>query len=163
VPARNDTLNLALIAVVVAAADQVSKAALVAAIGPAQPASRIDLLGRWFSLEYAENRGAAFGAFAGLAPLLAVASIALLAGILIHYLRTSQPPIWQTLATGAIVGGALGNMMDRVRLGYVIDFVSIGPWPNFNVADSAISVGVLTLLWGWFRSGSARDATGAGF
>jgi signal peptidase II len=89
--------------------------------------------------------------FSGVTPVLALASIAILGALLLNYTRQRQPPLWHTLAAGAIAGGAVGNLLDRVRLGYVIDFVSIGLWPNFNVADSAITVGVLVLLWGWLR------------
>jgi signal peptidase II len=80
-----------------------------------------------------------------------MASIATLAALLTHYLRQERPPLWHTVAIGVIAGGAVGNLIDRVRLGYVIDFLAVGPWPNFNVADSAITVGVLTLIWGWTR------------
>ena len=100
-----------------------------------------------------ENRGAAFGLFSGLVPILTVASIAILMGLLLHYLRAGTAPALANVAIGAIAGGALGNLVDRVRLGHVVDFVSVGPWPNFNVADSAITIGVLILIWGWTRPG----------
>ena len=103
----------------------------------------------WLALEYTENRGAAFGLLSGLVPILA-ASIdsPYWRACSCYYLRQARPALWQTVAIGVIAGGALGNLLDRVRLGHVVDFLSVGPWPNFNVADSAITIGVLVLIWG---------------
>ena len=109
-------------------------------------------MGDWLALEYAENRGAAFGLFGDSGSALAIASLAIIAGLLWQYFRAEQPPLWQSVAVGAILGGAIGNFLDRVRLGYVVDFISVGMWPNFNVADSAISIGVIVLVWGWLWS-----------
>lgn len=132
--------------------DQFTKAAISSAIGPGQVAGRVDLIGSWFALEYAENRGAAFGLFPGLAVLFVVGSVLVVAALLAQYLRQPDPALWHTVALGAVVGGAIGNLIDRVRLGYVVDFIAVGPWPNFNLADSAISLGVIALVWGWSRS-----------
>lgn len=150
---RSDARPLIAIATLAAVVDQVTKLAVVAALGPEQPESRINLVGRWFALEYAENRGAAFGLFSGLAPLLVVASLAVLAVVIYRHFQDTEPSLWQTTAIALVAGGALGNLIDRVRLGYVVDFIAVGPWPNFNVADSAIAIGVLMLVWSWTRSG----------
>jgi signal peptidase II len=106
-------------------------------------------------LEYTQNRGAAFGVLSGLVPILVAASIAILTGLVMLHLRQATPAFWQTVAIGLISGGALGNLFDRVRLGHVVDFLSVGPWPNFNIADSAITVGVLILVWGLTRPATA--------
>jgi signal peptidase II len=156
-PARSDTVTLVGIAASVFAFDQLTKFLLVSMIGPDRFESRVDFIDGWLALEYTENRGAAFGVLSGLVPILTAASIAVLIGLLLHYMRQVKPPLWHTLAIGAVVGGALGNLVDRVRLGHVIDFLSVGPWPNFNVADSAITVGVLVLIWGWTRPASSFD------
>jgi signal peptidase II len=150
-PAHSDTIALVGIATAVAAIDQLTKFFLVSRIGPGRFESRVEVIDGWLALEYTENRGAAFGLFSGLVPILTVASIAILTGLLFHYFRQARPPLWQTVAVGAVTGGALGNLVDRVRLGHVIDFMSVGTWPNFNVADSAITLGVLLLIWGWIR------------
>ncbi len=146
------------IAVVVWIGDQLSKTLIVSMIGPAEPEQRIDIVGSWIALEYAENRGAAFGLLAGLGPLLTVGSIIVIGALLFHQWRTVDPPLWETVATGAIVGGAVGNLADRVRLGYVIDFVSVGSWPNFNVADSAITLGVAVAIWSWLYYRAEQSA-----
>jgi signal peptidase II len=158
-PARSDTITLVGIAAFVVVIDQLTKSLLVSTIGPDRKGSRVDVVDGWLAIEYTENRGAAFGVLSGLAPILTAASIAILTGLLLHYVRQARHPLWYTLAIGGIAGGALGNLVDRVRLGHVVDFVSVGPWPNFNVADSAITVGVLILIWGWTRPATAFDVT----
>jgi signal peptidase II len=157
VPARSDTVALVAIATGVAAVDQLTKIVVRSVIGPGRSGSRVDLVDGWLALEYTENRGAAFGMLSGLGPVLAAASIAILAGLVLLYTRHERPPLWHTVAIGAVAGGALGNLVDRLWLGYVIDFVSVGPWPNFNIADSAITVGVLILIWGWTRPAATFD------
>jgi signal peptidase II len=150
-PERNDAVILVALTVSIAAIDQLTKYFLVLKIGPGQSEPTVELIDGWVALEYTENRGAAFGLLSGLAPILAGVSIAILTVLLWHYVRQNRPPLWQTLAIAAIAGGALGNLLDRVRLGHVIDFLSVGPWPNFNVADSAITIGALILIWGLTR------------
>jgi signal peptidase II len=151
VPARSDTVALVGISTTVAVVDQLTKSLIVFAIGPGQSESRIEVVDSWLALDYTQNRGAAFGLFSGLVPILAAASFAIVTGLLLLYMRQASPPLWQTVAVGLISGGALGNLVDRVRLGHVVDFLSVGPWPNFNIADSAITVGVLVLIWGLTR------------
>ncbi len=93
------------------------------------------------------NTGAAFGLFQNAAPLLAVASLAGIALILAYLFSPefAQTPI--RLALSLILGGALGNLIDRVTRGEVVDFIKVPQWPAFNVADSAITIGVTLLLW----------------
>jgi len=162
VPARSDIATLTGVAASVLLADQISKALLFGLIGPGSGRKVLEILGPWLELKYAENRGMAFGLFPNIGSLVTVAAIAVLAGLLWQFARERQPPLWQTVATGAIAGGALGNVLDRVRLGYVVDFIAVGPWPNFNVADSAVTVGALLLFWGWLRSSVATDANAVG-
>ena len=154
-PARSDTVALVGIATAVAVIDQLAKFLIVAAIGPGRLEPRVEVVDGWLALEYTQNRGAAFGVLSGLVPTLVAASIAILTGLVMLHLRQATPAFWQTVAIGLISGGALGNLFDRVRLGHVVDFLSVGPWPNFNIADSAITVGVLILVWGLTRPAMA--------
>ena len=154
-PARSDTFALVGISATVAVVDQLAKSLVASAIGPGGPDSRVDVIESWLALEYTQNTGAAFGMLSGLVPILTAASIAILVVLLMFYMRQASPPPWQTAAIGLISGGALGNLIDRVRLGHVVDFLSVGPWPNFNIADSAITVGVLILIWGLTRPATA--------
>jgi signal peptidase II len=157
VPARSDRIALVGIAAAVALIDQLAKSLIISAIGPGQLETRVEIVDGWLALEYTQNRGAAFGLLSGLVPVLAAASLAILTCLLVVYVRQTKPALWRTVAIGLISGGALGNLIDRVRLGHVVDFISVGPWPNFNFADSAITVGVLVLFWGL-----ARPATASG-
>lgn len=154
-PARSDGVALVGIAAAVAIVDQWTKSLIVSAIGPGQLETRVEVVEGWLALEYTQNRGAAFGVLSGLVLILAAASLAILTGLLVVYMRQTKPPLWQTVAIGLISGGALGNFIDRVRLGHVVDFVSVGPWPNFNFADGAITVGVLVLICGLTRPATA--------
>lgn len=158
-PALSDRAVLAAVAFLVIVADQLTKAVAIAWVGPGTSDARIDVVGSWVAIEYAENRGVAFGMFARLGPVLLVVSGVVLAGLLVYYLRESSPPRWQSLSIGLIAGGAIGNVVDRFRLGHVIDFVAVGPWPNFNLADSAIFVGAVMMIVGWFSA--ERDASAA--
>jgi signal peptidase II len=155
VPARSDTVALVGIATTVAVIDQLAKLLIVAAIGPGRLEPRVEVVDGWLALEYTQNRGAAFGMLSGLAPILVAASFAILMGLVLLYMRQVTPGVWLTVAIGLTSGGALGNLFDRVRFGHVVDFLSIGPWPNFNIADSAITVGVLILVWGLTRPATA--------
>lgn len=156
-PGDSGVLLAAALGAAVVGLDQLTKAAIVAALGPGRPISRHPIAGDWVAIEYAENRGAAFGVFSGLGPLLVLASIVILLVLLGQYRRAPHPRLWRSVALGAIAGGAVGNLLDRVRLGYVVDFIAVGSWPNFNIADSAITIGVgLMLLGTGFAPGSQR-------
>jgi len=92
------------------------------------------------------NTGVAFGALGeGGALVLALTAVALVAVLVWFVRRPGRPGAW--LATGLLVGGALGNLVDRLREGAVTDFVKLPHWPAFNLADTAITLGVVTLFF----------------
>ena len=95
-PARSDKVALVGIATAVAVADQLTKFSLVSTIGPGRLESRVEVVDGWLALEYTENRGAAFGLLSGLVPALAAASIAIVAGLLLHSWQ-ARPQLWHTL------------------------------------------------------------------
>lgn len=105
------------------------------------------LLDDWLRLTYVRNTGVAFGLGAGMGlPFAAITVIAL--GLVLVLALSERSRTWpRSLALGLIVGGACGNLLDRVRWGSVIDFIDFGYrqnwWPVFNAADSAITVGVI--------------------
>jgi signal peptidase II len=111
-----------------------------------------------FNLVHIQNKGVAFGILGGAAPiwrdiLLLLFPIVAMAGILIFVLTNPQRKMGILLSLGAILGGALGNLIDRLRYRAVIDFADIFwgqyHWPAFNVADSAITLGVLFLVFNY--------------
>jgi signal peptidase II len=98
------------------------------------------------SLVHVHNSGVAFGAFAG-GGLIVVALVAVALAALLGYFVTHAEKRLIWLPTGMLLGGSVGNIIDRVRDGWVTDFLKLPAWPAFNVADMAITFGVLLLLW----------------
>ena len=105
--------------------------------------SRLPLLGSFAGLQYSLNPGVAFGVrLGGWEPVIIPIALILVATVAIRSAKTSLSRI----GYGMIVGGALGNVIDRIRDGAVTDFFQVGGFPIFNVADSFITVGVMLLL-----------------
>jgi signal peptidase II len=104
------------------------------------------LFGGAVDLVYARNTGAAFSLMQSRGSVFVVVAILVIAGILVFYKRASNSPPIVQVGLGLILGGATGNLIDRVRLGYVADLIDLHWWPVFNLADSCIVVGVATLV-----------------
>lgn len=147
----------------VIAFDQLTKAWVRAALDVNES---VRVLGEWVRITYIHNEGAAFGLHVGehsslVFLILAVAASAL---VLYLYLTTSSGERLQRIALALILGGALGNIIDRIRWNMVVDFVQVGVgghyWPIFNVADSAVTVGALLLAWAYlFRPARSQPAS----
>ncbi len=105
-----------------------------------------------FYITYILNPGAAFGMLANRTTFFIVLSLIVIVGVLVVYLYLPRERTLMRLAYGLVVGGALGNLIDRVRLGRVIDFLDFRVWPIFNLADSAIVIGALLLIIDLWRS-----------
>lgn len=124
----------------VLALDQASKRLVTASIGIGER----DGVLPGVELVRVENRGIAFGLLAGEGFVVVVVAAAL-AGLLLWFaLHVRRPLVW--LPTGLLLGGALGNIVDRARVGAVTDFIKLPLWPAFNLSDVAITAGVLSLL-----------------
>ena len=96
-------------------------------------------------LVHVENTGVAFGALSGRGWIVPALTLVALSGVVIWFsFNADSQGAW--LPTGLVLGGALGNLIDRARLGAVTDFIKIPNWPAFNFADVAITVGVVTLV-----------------
>ena len=141
-------LALFTIAISITGIDRLSKDAIhAAAIGDFP----VELFGTWVRLVHGENRGGLFGVLQGSAPLLAVLSIGVIALLVVLHERERTARVTVlTFAIGALSGGAVGNLVDRVHYGYVLDFVDIGIgglrfW-TFNIADAAITAGILAIV-----------------
>jgi signal peptidase II len=132
----------ALVAAATVAADQAVKALVRTTI---ERGDRVDLI-LGIDLVNVRNRGIAFGMFSGGGILLVLFAIAALVALLVFFVRhRDRPLVW--LPTGLLIGGATGNLIDRTREGAVTDFIDLPLWPAFNVADIAITFGVLSLLY----------------
>ena len=154
-------LLLVVMAVVTLVADLATKITVVATLHDGQ---RVPVLGDGVALTLVRNPGAAFSLATGLTWVLTLVAVAVVVGI-VRYARRLRSPGW-AVALGLVLGGAVGNLMDRFFRGpgpfegHVVDFVSIGWWPVFNVADSSICLGgavlVVLALWGREIDGTSR-------
>ncbi len=152
------------LALAVVVLDQATKAWVLATF---ELHETVPVIPGWFHLTYIRNPGAAFGLFSGHAeafrrPFFLVVTAVALAAILAILWRAPRGRPWLLTALGLVFGGAVGNLIDRVRWGEVVDFLDVfwktHHWPAFNVADSAITVGmgvlILEELFGRKRAGA---------
>jgi signal peptidase II len=139
------------VAAVVAILDQLSKAAVLAHFAGRLSGDR-ETITSFFNIALTFNRGISFGLFndgAGLNALVFSVAAAAIVALLIFWLSRASSP-FLAVAIGLIIGGAVGNVIDRLRLGAVVDFLDVHVgglhWPAFNLADSAICIGVAVML-----------------
>jgi signal peptidase II len=137
-------------------ADLATKEAVVRWLAPS---SSINIIGDYVRITHVRNVGASFGLFPGNTHvLIAASSLAVLVVIYLAFRSRGRIPAMSFL--GLILGGALGNLYDRVRLGEVVDFIDVGfgsnRWPVFNVADIAVTAGVILMLLEYLTRGAAR-------
>jgi signal peptidase II len=152
-PART-TLAATAMAAAVVAVDQLAKALVR---GGLELGERHDLIAG-IGLVNVRNSGIAFGFLAdGGAALVVGTALALLALVFFFATHTGRPLVW--LPTGLLLGGAIGNLIDRAREGSVTDFVKLPHFPAFNIADMAITFGVLVLIY--VLEGAPRTRTGS--
>src|SRR5215471_3042306 len=144
--------------------DRISKTAIRLHFDLGQPVPVIDGA---FNITYVQNTGVAFGILDSLSSsfkvvvLCLVASIAAIAVIIFSFRNSPYNRLLQ-ISLGLILAGALGNLFDRIQYRYVVDFLEFHAgnhyWPSFNVADAAISIGVILLAWETFRNETPRRA-----
>ena len=143
-----------LFAAIVVALDQTTKGLAASHL---MPGESISVLGDFIRLTLVHNTGAAFGLFPGSRVPFIVVSVVAIGVVLYLFFRETYRSVANRVLLGCILGGAVGNLIDRARLGYVVDFIDIGfgtaRWPVFNAADSAVTIGVLLLAWNLARSG----------
>jgi signal peptidase II len=130
----------------VVVADQAAKAVVEAQLTIGE---KVDVLGP-LELTLAHNRGVAFGLAGGAGVGLVLVTLVALGVVGYLFSRDpTRPGMW--VAAGLLAGGALGNLADRIRVDEVTDYISVGPWPPFNLADVAITVGVVLLVLTYLR------------
>jgi len=139
--------TLGLIALGVIAVDRGSKMV----VDDMDLAAPYQLVGSYLQIIRGENRGGLFGILQGSAPLLALLSVGVILALVIYHERERLPQVTPlTVGVGLLAGGAIGNLIDRVAFGYVLDFIDVGVgslrfW-TFNIADAGISLGIVILL-----------------
>jgi len=143
--ARRREVVLIVIALLVIVLDQVSKHYVVLYLRLGVPWNPIESLSRYVSFTYITNKGAAFGIFPTLSTFFTIVPIVVVIMILIYYRHLSNGQWAMNVGLGLQLGGALGNLIDRIRVGHVVDFIDFKVWPIFNVADSSIVIGVAIL------------------
>lgn len=153
-------------AALVVALDQLSKAWVVRSLPAYTPVDWIPQLASLFSFTFVKNTGVAFGLFPQLGGLFTVLSACVIVGILIFQRAIAGADLWIYGGLGLVTGGALGNLIDRLTRGYVVDFIDVNfwplhGWPVFNLADSAIVVGVAILLFDAFFLSERQAVTDA--
>lgn len=132
--------------ILVVALDQVAKASIEAHLVPGE---HVDVLGP-LGFTLAHNHGVAFGLASGGGAALVVLTVAALIFVGVLFARNPTRP-WMWVAFGLLAGGAIGNLADRVRAGAVTDYIDLLSWPPFNLADIAVTLGVVVLALSYLR------------
>lgn len=150
----------------VVALDQLSKAWVVRHLPAYTPVDWIPQLASLFSLTFVKNTGVAFGLFPQLGGIFTILSACVIAGIFVFQRAIAGDDLYVYGGLGLVAGGALGNLIDRLVRGYVVDFIDVNfwplhGWPVFNLADSAIVVGVMVLLFDAFIFSQRKAVTDA--
>ncbi len=126
-----------IISALVIALDQYSKQWAVEGLSQGS----IIVIDGFFDLTYVQNTGAAFGLFQNGKAYFLILTPAIMIALLLYVIAKQRKNRWVNLSAALIIGGAIGNYIDRIRLGYVIDFLDFKIWPVFNIADSSIVLG----------------------
>ena len=137
-------IAFAVVAIAVFVVDHITKSLVAAQVAYG---TEIPVLGHLVGITNVRNSGAAFGFAPTFAILFLIASVVVSIGLVVYVARTTSP-FWSDAVLGLVLGGTAGNGFDRLFYGTVTDFVNVHIWPVFNVADSAISLGVAALIVG---------------
>ena len=155
---RSRNVVLLLIALLIVVADQLIKIWIRSnlAVGQSMPDTG------FFQITHVNNSGAAFGLFQGQTFALTVFASVIIVGLLLYVFFISRrvhflENMLGRTGLGLVLGGAAGNLIDRVRFGYVTDFIDVGLWPAFNIADSAVTVGVIIFAGSLLYSARAEE------
>lgn len=133
------------VAAVVVAIDQITKAMAMRAFGPPEEGRTKEIIPNVLEFRHGRNTGMAFSQLQGQNGLLILIVVVVVALLVYYYRSLPQGKVALRLAMGAVLGGALGNVIDRIRLGSVTDWIHVTRYPTFNLADSFITVGMITL------------------
>ena len=126
--------------------DQITKAIVRQNLALGEAWAPIPAIGDFFRFLYWQNRGAAFGPLRNAGPILTVVRIAIAIFIIGFYQKAEIRDTLIKVALSLMLGGAVGNLVDQFTLGFVTDFIAVGRFPIFNIADSAVTIGVSLML-----------------
>lgn len=146
-------LLLPAVAIVTLVIDQISKWVVMTNFRPGESWNPVAALDRWVSLTYVTNTGAAFGLFPDFGGVFMIIAVVVIVVIIVYYRQLPSDHWLIQVSLGLQLGGALGNLLNRLLYGHVIDFIDFKVWPVFNVADSSVFVGVVILAFHLFRHG----------
>jgi signal peptidase II len=154
-----DYLGLGIVAGIVIGLDQWIKALIRSQLAFGEIWSPWPWLTPYARLVHWRNSGAAFGMLQGFGDVFTLLAIVVAGAILYYYPQVTRQDWYLRLAMGLQLGGAVGNLIDRLAQGYVTDFISVGSFPVFNIADSSISIGVAILVIGiWLKEKKEKQA-----
>ncbi len=148
---RRQWIGLAIVALAAVAADQITKHVVASSIALDHA---VKLFGP-FSIHHVQNSGIAFGLFSSATVAVIVLTTVAVVWMLVFFARSGARHPALPVALGLLIGGSVSNLVDRVRLGYVTDFLDLRWWPAFNLADASIVVGVAVLLGSLLLSDSS--------
>ncbi len=146
-------IELVIVAVAAAAADQLTKAIVSSQLVVGDP---VEIVGP-FAIHHVRNTGIAFGLFSGATSIVIVLTCLAIGALVTFFARSGRRHPLLPVAVGLVLGGSVSNLVDRLRLGHVTDFLDLDYWPAFNLADTFIVVGVGLL----FLSFVAADRSSA--
>ena len=151
-------MEMLLIAAAVFAVDQLSKLWIRNNLALRETLIPFPAIGSWFRIIHWKNTGIAFGLFQGNGWILTAIGIVIVIGIILFSAQVISGPAFWRVAMAMELGGALGNLADRLNpeLGYVVDFIWIGDFPVFNLADAAIVIGAFILVIGMMKQEQAE-------
>lgn len=152
-------LILPLTAALVLLADQSSKYAIVNSLQRYQEWAPVPALQWLFAITYTTNTGAAFGLFPNGSLFFVVIAVVVVIAIFIYYQHLAVHQWLLRLSLGLQLGGAVGNLLDRLSRGHVVDFIYFKFWPVFNVADSCIFVGVALMAYCLLKEGKQQETS----
>lgn len=152
-------------AAIVLVLDLASKRVVLDRLGPDGDHDYVTVIPGVLRLIYVRNTGSAFGLFQGSSEILKVLAVAAVVILGVYYARAAARDVLLAVALGLQVGGAFGNIIDRFRYGYVIDWIDFPRFPTFNLADTGITIGVVLLIYCLLfrdpeRHAVPRDASG---
>ena len=157
--------GMLVIAAAVFGLDQWSKLWIRTHLALRESITPIPALGNFFRIIHWKNTGIAFGLFQGNGWILTTVGIVIVIGIILFSVQNAGGPAYWYVAMAMELGGALGNLADRFnpKLGYVVDFIWIGDFPVFNLADAAIVIGAVILVIGmWRQEKTGKTSSGSG-